>query len=163
MADITLLKEETFMYANAVRSYRQASFFTANPVRLVLMCYDGAISSLKLACDRYIAKDYEAKARALQKTIDIIHEMNASLDLDKGGDIARNLRSLYHYMSQTLTEADLKKDIEAFHHVISMLEELDSAWREIACSHSETVNPAPYAIPVASGNQKSDVGKEWSV
>jgi len=44
--------------------------------------------------------------------------MNISLDLEKGGTIAKNLRSLYLYMIQILTEADVKKNIEMFDEVI---------------------------------------------
>jgi flagellar secretion chaperone FliS len=119
------------MYQDATKTYQQANFFTATPIKLVMMCYDGAIGSLKLAREYYVKKEYEAKAKALQKTLDIIHELNASLDVKKGGDIARNLRSLYHYMIQALTDADLKKDIQAFDDVIKMLEELESAWKAI--------------------------------
>lgn len=135
------------MYQMAAKTYQQASFTTANPMRLVLMCYDGAIKSLKLAREQYIAKDYEGKAKALKKTLDIINEINISLDLEKGGEIARNLRSLYLYMTQTLTDADLKRDIGMFDEVIRMLEELESAWKEIARAGAVEAESALYALP----------------
>jgi flagellar protein FliS len=97
------------MYQQATRSYEQANYFTADPLRLVLMCYEGAISHLKLARESYLAKDYATKGRALLKAMDIIHELNASLDMQKGGEIAANLRSLYLFMTKALTEADLKR------------------------------------------------------
>src|SRR3990172_12139466 len=120
------------MYHNATRSYVQANYLTANPMKLVLMCYEGAISNLKLAHDSYLNKEYEAKGRALQKALDIIHELNASLDMNKGGEIAANLRSLYMYMTKALMEADLKKDLAIFGKVIKMLEELEGEWKEVA-------------------------------
>ena len=119
------------MYQEATKTYQEANFFTATPIKLVMMCYDGAIGSLKLARESYLQKEYEAKAKALQKTFDILYELNASLDEKKGGDIARNLRSLYQYMIQALTDADLKQDIRVFDEVIKMLEELESAWKAI--------------------------------
>lgn len=149
------------MYENAAKSYQQASFFTANPAKLVLMCYEGAISSLKLARDSYIAKEYETKGKALQKTLDIIHELNASLDVRKGGEIAVNLRALYMYMTQALTEADLKKNLPVFDHVIQMLEELESAWQEISCGLSGNVNPAPRGVPKVA-EKPVVLGRAWS-
>jgi flagellar protein FliS len=119
------------MYQEATKTYQEANFFTATPVKLVMMCYDGAIGSLKLAREFYVKKEYEAKAKALQKAIDIMHELNASLDVKKGGAIACNLRSLYLFMIHRLTEGDLKKDIRAFDDVIQILEELESAWKAI--------------------------------
>lgn len=119
------------MYQDATKTYQQANFYTATPIKLVMMCYDGAIGSLKLARESYLQKEYEAKAKALQKTFDILYELNASLDVQKGGDIAKNLRALYQYMIQALMDADLKQDIRVFDEVIKMLEELESAWKAI--------------------------------
>jgi flagellar protein FliS len=134
------------MYENASRSYQQANFLTATPIKLILMCYEGAISSLNLARESYAAKDYETKGRALQKALDIIHELNASLDMNKGGEISVNLRALYAYMIQTLIEADLKRDLVLFGNVINMLKELESEWKEISGGRSENVKPMPYRM-----------------
>jgi flagellar secretion chaperone FliS len=120
------------MYQSVVNSYQRTQFFTTHPLKLVLMCYEGAIGSLKLARDSYVAGRFEVKADSLQKCYNIIHELNASLDLEKGGECAANLRSLYAYVTQALTEADLKRDIEAMDRVIAMLEELESAWKAVA-------------------------------
>ena len=150
------------MYENATRSYEQASFFTANPLKLVLMCYEGAIASLKLARDSYAARDYETKGRSLKKALDIIHELNACLDMNKGGEIAANLRALYGYMSQALTEADLKKDLDVFGAVINMLEELEAEWKELYASRSRNATPIPAGIPGVVKQQPVLAGKAWS-
>lgn len=120
------------MYQSAINTYQQSVYHTASPAKLVLMCYEGALSNLKLAKDAYIAKDFNAKGKALQKTFDIIYELNASLDLKKGGVVASNLRAIYMYLIQSLTEADLKRDIAVFDQSIGMIEELAMAWRAIA-------------------------------
>ncbi len=130
------------MYEKAVHSYQQTSFLTAEPLKLVLMCYERAISSLKQAKESYVAKDYEAKGLALKKALDILHELNASLDLKKGGEIAVNLRTLYTFMSQALIEADLKKDLNVFDAVIQMLEELDVEWKGISAGGCRDAKPS---------------------
>lgn len=150
------------MYASATKSYQQVNVFTANPLRLILMCYDGAIGSLKLARQSYIAKEYEAKAKALQKAMEIIHELNFSLDLERGGAIARSLRSLYLYMIRILREADLKKDIDKFSEVIRMLEELESGWKEIASGSNAETWQVLGKVP-ASGAKGASAGQAWSV
>ncbi len=130
------------MYQNAVKSYQQINFFTADPLKLVLMCYDKAISSLKQAKESLAAKDYEAKGLALNKALDILHELNASLDLKKGGEIAVNLRTLYTFMSQALMEADLRKDMAVFDAVIRMLEELEVEWKGISTAGCRDEKPS---------------------
>jgi flagellar secretion chaperone FliS len=139
------------MYEAAARSYRQSNVLSADPLKLIHMCYEGAIGSLKLAREAYVARDYIAKGKALVKTLDFIHELNASLDMERGGEIAKNLRALYMYMTQALTEADLKKNLPAFDNVIQMLEELESAWQEIAHGHPGNVsNPMLQMMPKAT-------------
>lgn len=150
------------MYENALKSYQQTNVNTANPARLVLMCFDGAVRSLKLARDHYFAKEYEAKGHALQKTLDIIHELNASLDMQRGGDIAVNLRAIYSYLTQMLTEADLKRDLGLFDKGIQILQELESSWKEIAVRGTGEARPVP-SCAVSTGEPKGlAVGQAWS-
>ena len=150
------------MYQSVVDSYQQAQFFTTNPLKLVLMCYEGAIASLKLARESYLAGRFEAKCKALRRCMDIIHELNASLDLGKGGECAVNLRSLYAYMTQALTEADVKRDIEAMDRVITMLEELESAWKAVAAPAGGAGENAP--LPeICKGAGSVAVARSWSI
>jgi flagellar protein FliS len=151
------------MYENVARSYQQTQYMTANPTKLILMCYEGAISNLKLARDSYGAKDYETKAKALQKTMDILHELNASLDMEKGGTIAVNLRALYAYMTQALVEADLKRNMAGFDHILKMLEELESGWREIASGNTGATEAPVLLKQPENVRNPGAVGHAWSV
>jgi flagellar protein FliS len=53
----------------------------------------------------------------------------ASLDMSKGGDIAKNLYSVYDYMLNQLVEANLKKDATKLDEVQKLLEELRDSWK----------------------------------
>ena len=119
------------MYSNGFQSYRKTNVITADPKRLVLMCYEGAIENLKIARNRYAEKDYEGKASVVNKAQNIISELQCSLDFEKGGSIAGNLESLYNYMSRRILHADVNKDVGAIDEVIGMLSELKSAWEEV--------------------------------
>jgi len=114
---------------------------TADPKRLVLICYEGAIESLKIGKQKVIEKDYEEKGRALTKAQDIINELLCSLDFEKGGAIARNLDSLYNYMLRRILHVEINKDISAIEEVIGMLNELKSAWEEIFCKQDRGTKP----------------------
>lgn len=150
------------MYETATKSYQQANFLSADPLRLIRMCYEGAVSNLKVARDSYVDRDYESKAKALQKTLDIINELNSSLDMEKGADIAKNLRSLYMYMTQTLLEADLKRDLKVFDDVIRMLEELESAWQELSLGVTGGVHTSATAVPYSTSRTAIATGSAWS-
>lgn len=129
------------MYSNGIQNYRRTSVVTADPKRLVLMCYEGAIDNLKIGKQKIIEKDYEAKGVALTKFQDIINELLCSLDFEKGVSIAKNLDSLYNYMLRRILHADSKKDISAIDEVIGMLDELKSAWEEVFYKQGREVKP----------------------
>ncbi len=119
------------MYSNGIQSYVKTDISTSDPVKLVIMCYEGAIENLKLAKEKIKEKDYEKKAKAIIKAQDIIDELLCSLDFEKGGAIASNLSSLYNYMLRRILHGDVNRDISAIDEVIGMLDELLSAWQSI--------------------------------
>jgi flagellar protein FliS len=119
------------MRRNGIDAYRQTNVTTADPKRLVLMCYEGAIINLKIAREKYASDEYEAKAKAVQKAQDILTLLLQSLDFEKGEKIAVSLEALYNYMLRRVVEGDIKKDTKNIDEVIYLLEELESAWKEI--------------------------------
>ncbi len=117
---------------NGLDSYRQTSVTTQSKSKLVVMLYDGAIRFLKQAIRDIEAKDYAGKGHNINKAIDIIYELNMTLDMEQGGDIADNLRSLYNFMSRHLGKANFNCDLNLIQEVIDILEELNSSWKAIA-------------------------------
>lgn len=148
------------MHGNGIGAYQQTSILTADPLKLVIMCYEGAISHLRAARDAYAEKDYEAKAFSLQKVIDIIHELSSALDFEKGGPVAANLSALYAYMTRRILEGDLKREPAAFDEVAGMLEELNAAWKEIFYGPKKEMEGMPQAIPAAL-QQKATAAAGW--
>jgi len=130
------------MYCNGIQSYRKTNVVTSDPGRLVVMCYEGAIDSLKLAKQKIKEQDYEKKEKAITKARDIIDELLCSLDIEKGGAIASNLSSLYNYMLRRILHADVTKDMGAIDEVIGLLNELLSAWQEVASKPESQVQSA---------------------
>jgi len=130
------------MYCNCVQSYRKTNVTTSDPVRLVILCYEGAIDSLKLAKQKMKEKDYEKKEKAIINAKNIIDELFCSLDFERGGAIATNLSSLYNYMIRRILHGDVNRDMGAIDEVIGMLNELLFAWREVASKPESQVQSA---------------------
>ena len=126
-----------------IQAYNETNILTADPKKLVLMCYEGAIESLKIGKQKIIEKDYEGKGMSLTKARDIITELLCALDFEKGGSIARNLDSLYNYMVRRIIHADTDKDVTAIDEVIHMLSELKSAWEEVFYKQDKEAQPEP--------------------
>ncbi len=119
------------MIRNQIKSYFTTDVLTADPHKLVLMCYEGAIFQLRVAKNKMAEKELEAKTKAINKSQDIISELAAVLDFEKGGAIAKNLDALYNYIQRRLLQAGLNDDTEAIDEVIGILHELASAWEQI--------------------------------
>ena len=84
--------------------------------------------------------------------MEIINELMCSLDFEKGGSVARNLKSLYLYMTRRLLQADLNKNIDGIEEVIGMLSELLGAWEDVFAKQGKKIAagiPAYYDSPQA--------------
>ena len=116
---------------NGVDIYQQTTISTQNKGRLIVMLYEGAIRFLRQAIRDLEVHDYAAKGRNISKAQDIILELNTVLDMEAGGDVAQNLRSLYNFMLRHLSQANLKCDTQMIREVVSLLEDLNQSWRAI--------------------------------
>jgi len=122
------------MTQNPLAAYKETRIRTAGPGQLVVMLYEEAVKQCDRAVD-FLDTDLKKKPaniekvnQALGKVQDIITELMASLDFDAGGDIARDLFSLYVYFNRELTEANIAKDSGRVKVVRTMLADLSSAW-----------------------------------
>lgn len=103
----------------------------ANPHRLVLMLFDGAIASAVDARIRLAGGDIPARGHAISRAISIVEGLRASLDQEKGGEIAARLDALYQYICNRLLIANLRADSEALEEVVRLLTELQDGWKAI--------------------------------
>lgn len=111
-----------------IDSYKISDISTADRGKLLLMVYDHCIKWCGTAREAIDAGDIGKRTKAIFKVQDGLTELICSLDMDKGGEIAKNLRRLYDFYSQHLTEANLKNSSQNVLDVQSMLEGLREAW-----------------------------------
>jgi flagellar protein FliS len=117
---------------NGLETYQHTAVTTQSKGRLIILLYDGAIKFCKLAIRAMESQDIESKGKYISKTQDIIWELNSVLNMESGGEIATNLRSLYLYMNRRLNEANIHFDPEICREVIALLEELNESWKSVA-------------------------------
>ena len=127
-------------YQNAYAAYQKTNVNTASQGRLVVLLYEGAVKHLKAALnlfdmnDKLKPGDIEQFGVHLQKTQAIITELQVSLDMEKGGDIARNLMSLYVFFNEELMDATISHNKAKIEFVETKMDELAESWRQIANS-----------------------------
>ena len=127
-------------YQNAYTAYQRTNVNAASQGRLVVLFYEGAIKHINAAInlfnenDKIKASDIEQFGIHIQKAQAIITELQVTLDMEKGKDIARNLMSLYLYFNEELMDANINHNKTKLQFVVKMLNELAESWRIIANS-----------------------------
>ncbi len=116
-------------YGQYSKAYQSAAVSTVDQRKLIVMMYEGAIKFLTISVDKIGKGEFYDAHTNLVRAKSIIAELLASLNLEKGGDIAENLQRLYTYMFNELIEANLNKDTARIENVTGLLRELRDGWR----------------------------------
>ncbi len=133
-------------YGKAFKQYNRSSIETASKLELVIMCYEKAVLCLQKSKEHIRDKEFTKKAEKIRTTLNIITELQANLNLDKGGTIAKRLDSLYTYLTSRILLADIQKNLAIFDECINILSELKSGWEGIRPEQEEPV-PVNTAVP----------------
>lgn len=136
---------------NPLKAYKETHIKTASGGKLVVMLYDEGLKQIDLAIEKLEKKSKELDAinNAIVKAQDIITELMASLDFEKGGDISKNLFNLYMFFNQQLLDANLRKDVEPIKAVRKLFSDLRGAWVEIVKKGISSDLPSAGGINIA--------------
>ncbi|NLD01512.1 MAG: flagellar export chaperone FliS [Gammaproteobacteria bacterium] len=120
----------------AMRQYQsvntQARAIEADPHRLIQMLIEGGLTRLAQARGAMERGQTALKGELIGKAIGIVGGLRQGLDIEKGGELAANLDSLYEYMTTRLMEANLKNDVAIIEEIAQLLREVKSGWDAIA-------------------------------
>jgi flagellar secretion chaperone FliS len=121
---------------HAVRSHGQVA--DASPARLVQVMFEHILSNLATAqgCmerirDNLPYTDVVAKGKAIGKAVRLIGQLDASLNMEQGGQIAENLHNLYLYMLGRLTTANVNNDAAMVAEVSNLIRKIKTGWDQI--------------------------------
>ena len=110
----------------------ETSVTGANPHQLVSLLFDALQQSLASAKAATLSGDIATKGRSISRAVRILEEgLKASLDTDRGGDLAVNLRTLYDYCILKTTEANLRNDATMIDEVIRLIHPVSDGWNQI--------------------------------
>ncbi|HEU5125180.1 MAG TPA: flagellar export chaperone FliS [Verrucomicrobiae bacterium] len=139
--------------ANPWKSYRQIATQTAPPGQLVLMLYEGAIRFLERGLAGFELEDPAQLNMAvhnnLQRAVDIIRELNLSLNMEQGGEFATTLRRLYEYFDRRIWESNMQKRPDGVQEVIRHITVLRDAWAAMLSGNNHTELTSPQLAEMA--------------
>lgn len=119
-------------YPQANQAYTEASVLSAPPGQLVVMLYDGALRFMQQAVVAMEAGQQEMSRNRIHRAEKIIDELNQCLNMEEGGEIAVQLRSLYLFCKRELMQALINQDAEKIKKLIELLRDLRGAWAQVS-------------------------------
>lgn len=118
--------------ARGINSYRQAELQSRTPLELVVMLYDGAIRFSGQAREAMLVRDIQRRRVNINRAMDIVSELQNTLDMEAGGKLSRDLDALYSYVRDRMLEASIEQDIRPLDEAIRILGTLREGWAGIA-------------------------------
>jgi flagellar protein FliS len=110
----------------------------ASPTQLVQIMYDQILADLATAkgCmgrirDNLPMDQVRTKCVRMDKALRLIGQLDITLDMEKGGQIANNLRNLYGYMQNRLTQANVTNDATAVGEVMKLVATIKKSWDKL--------------------------------
>jgi flagellar secretion chaperone FliS len=141
------------VHLNAFNAYQKTNIETADPLRLIILCYDAAIQDLEIARGNHSSGQIDITFDKIRHAQDVLTELLLALDFERGGEIAQNLSRLYNFMLRQLIGINARSDTSVYEHLIRMLAELKEAWETIRDKNlsfcESTSMPAPRYMHVS--------------
>ncbi|HKJ87376.1 MAG TPA: flagellar export chaperone FliS [Gammaproteobacteria bacterium] len=135
---------------NPYAEYRKNLIENASREELLLKLYEAAVNNVKQARQNW-ADGMETVAREkLIRALDIVYELDNTLDREQGIEVVEHLEALYAYLEREMTEVNLNGEPERLEPVQEVLETLYQGWREAVEQLQAAENPDKQHQQVAS-------------
>ena len=119
-------------YAANAGKYQEMQVMAAAPGQLLVMVYDHLLVSLRRVRFAMERNDIEQRVVQLEKVRAAITELLVTLDHEKGGAIAGQLRGLYTFFLAELVDVGRHNDVSRLDRISAMVQELRDAFAQIA-------------------------------
>lgn len=120
------------MYSNiGVQRYREADINSMTQEKMIILLYERIETDLQGATAALESNDLVEMTRLVNHSQRIVCELRGALDHEIGGDISRNLESLYDYMFHEHLDVIIDRDPVHLDNCLRVLQPLLDSWRRI--------------------------------
>lgn len=114
-----------------VKTYQQMHVSGLNQKELIIMLYAGALKFIDEGKKLLPTNDVPAIHEKLNKARNIFIHLLATLDMEKGGEFASKLSSLYAYFIEKITVANVTKEEKELDEIRPLIIEIKEAWEQM--------------------------------
>lgn len=128
------------------QAYQTSSVATSNQKQLVIMLFDGMHRFMNQAMKALDEQDLEGTHINLHKTGKILLELLSTLNEEKGGEVATNLKNIYLFCYEQIVMANLKKDVQLVLEVQGILNNIRDGFKGLVKKQQTTSQPQAIRI-----------------
>src|SRR6185295_6245377 len=122
--------------------------------------YGAALGSVESARRHLAAGEIAPRSNSISKAVEILAELNRSLDHARAPELSLRLAELYDYAQRRLLEANFEQSDEPLAEVQKLLSTVADAWRQINVSPAASSPAASKAEP--GGGPERAPSETWS-
>lgn len=122
---------------NGLSSYGKIATTETNPMKQIVMLYDGAIKFLNLSAADIEANDIVAKGEHSNRALDIINYLQSILNFERGGDAAPVLDNFYSRIRVLILRASAELDADLMRRAAELIVPVRDAWETNALKSPE--------------------------
>lgn len=126
---------------NPTSAYRRAAGQSATAVGRVVLLYEQLITDLRRALAALDKNDIEHRTREIDHALTVVGQLQGTLNMEKGGEVARNLQRFYDYLCANLLQAQMQGSKQILQRQIANLVTLREAWKEVDRAETKPASP----------------------
>jgi len=116
---------------DARRAYQEAAVFGAKPVRLTIMLYEQVVQDISRAAEAVSEQNYELTAHEISHAVGVLGYLQATLKVDSGAAVTRNLTRFYAMIREMLMEAQVRCSRELLEELRRLMLDVREAWLKV--------------------------------
>ncbi len=136
--------------STGLTAYKKISTMGMSQIDLVLAVYRGTLDFIDQAKEHFEGNAAADGRTACERARKCLVHLYTTLDMDRGGDIAAQLGSLYAYTIEQLDVASANKDNKKLDAIREIISNLRSGWEELKQSGAaapSSEKKSPSAVP----------------
>ncbi len=120
-----------------VKTYQQMHVSGLNQKELIVMLYSGALKFIEEGKQIIHTNDIPGIHDKLNRARNIFIHLLATLDLERGGELAQKLSSLYAYFIEKITVANVTKKEKDLDEIIPLIQSIKESWENLDLKNAD--------------------------
>jgi flagellar protein FliS len=150
---------------DALQAYRESGITGDDPVNLIVLLHDQLLRDLHRALDAFEKQDIPRRANEVDHALLVIGQLQGTLNLESGGEVAQNLEAFYSLLRDNLLRAVVEGSSVLLEKQSQHIVGLREAWLEVRREQLPEPRSGPQSTaPPADGDPDNDQpqrGSAW--